>query len=342
MDVEQIRSRSQTEVATSVAPSGLVLREHAARVVQNTPLVAEVQTPGYPLQGNSSGVISRQRLTQTKTDINERIWPVKKHWGDANWDEKWSLYWVPTAFSNKRSTQCDPRLMNFLERLLAEVHQESKTRQFTFFDSQMLHPFLLKRFVLDAMEYFPIGANGFRPEAGPCRLPEYEDMNALNPHKTFSLIKEKDQNFSMGDLFPSSPPMLYFLPTGHEKARRELTGRGAYTLFVSKLKQSEFFDKTKQMLKKNTTDEVMLRLPMTVPLLSSASFTRSLRPDLEQMFSLFELYISESPRDKGVVIAASRCLDEQIEEFVNASRLNASGLRDRLSMISPRRKEGSN
>jgi hypothetical protein len=217
--------------------------------------------------------------------------------------------------------------MDFLERVLAEVNAEGKLRSYTFFDSQLVHPFLLQDFVLNAMEYFPMGIAGFRPEAGPCKIPDYEDATNIDPHGTYSMMKEKPEGLALSDLFPSAPPMLYYIPGEQDKARRELTGRGGYTVILSKLKQAEFFDHTKQMLAKNTTDKAMLRMPMSVPVLSSASFTQSLRPALQQMFSLFDLYVTENQRDKGLLIAANRCLDDQMEEFVTASRLNASGLR---------------
>jgi hypothetical protein len=294
-----------------------------------------------PLANASRQAISRHRLSGPQPAIDERIRPLRKHWGDPGWDRDWSLYWLPMEFRNKRDTQADPRFMKFFEGMIALFQQGPKLSQFTFFDSQLLHPYLIKHFVLHATDYFPLGAIGFRPEAGPCKVPDYDDASAIDPHKTFKMLKEKQQSFGLGDLFPTAPSMVYYLVAGQEQARHNLTGRGGYGFVLSKLDQKTFFDMTKEMLARNSDDEALLRMPLVAPTLTSASFTRGLRPDVEQWFSMLDLYVQESPIDKGVLIASNRCLDEEIAELVVTSRLNESGLRKRfgLSMLRTRGEE---
>ena len=325
----------QFKPETEVTRSGLVIRRFAASPQSGLESRTAPVAPGTSITPAGGTALPRRRLSGPDPGIEERIWPVRKHWGDQSWDENWSLYWLPLEFRNKRDTRGDPRFMDFFERLIAFFDQGPKLSQFTFFDSQLLHPYLLRHFVLQALDYFPMGAVGFRPEAGPCKVPDYDDVTKVDPHKTFSLLQEKQQAFGMSDLFPNSPPMLYYIVAGQEQARRELTGRGGYSFALSKQGQTAFFEATKQMLARNTSDETLLRMPIVAPVLSSASFTRSLRPDLERWFSLLDLYVIESPRDKGMVIASNRCLDEQIAEYVTASRLNESGRRRRFGI--PRR-----
>jgi hypothetical protein len=322
----QIRSQVQQ------AASGLIIRQLriAQEVPQGSDQIAPAAAPN--MDSTQHPGIPRRRLSGPDRDIDERIWPVRKHWGDGQWEENWSLYWLPVKFSNKRDTVADVRFMDFFMRLLALFQTGPKLHEYSFIESQILHPYLLRRFVLDALEYFPLGAIGFRPEEGPSKMPDYDDAMSVDPGKTYKMLQEKQQNFGMEDVFPNAPPILYYLPAGHEKARQQMTGRGGYSYVLSKLNQTAFFEKTKEMLARNTDDEVLLRLPMVAPTLSAASFARAKRADLETWFSVLDLYVQESPRDKGVLIASNRCLDDEIAELVIAAQLNHSAWRKRFGL----------
>ena len=320
------------------AASGLIMRRlHAAPRPQepssDVPAVAETAV---------RTAVPRRRILGRDPRVDERIWPLRKHWGDGSWEENWSLYWLPLKFENKRDTEVEPRFMFLFDQLLALFSQGPKLSEYTFFDSQLLHPYLLRHFILHATQYFPLGAIGFRPEEGPCKIPDYDDAAKVNGHTIFQTLQEKKEGFGLGDMFPNAPPMLYSLLASQDMARRSLTGRGGYGYVLSKLNQEKFFAATKQMLARNTTDEILLKMPMVAPTLSSASFTRSSRADLEQWFSILDLYVQESPRDKGVIFASNRCLDDELGEFVIKAGLNRAGLRKRigLSLLTARGETG--
>jgi len=256
--------------------------------------------------------------------VDEALRPFVKHWPGKAWDEDWSLYWLPMGFSNKKGSDTDPRFRLIFDRLIALVMKDGGKRQYTFFDTQLVHPHLTEHFVLKAIDYLPLGVAGYVPGSEPTRFPRYDDVKNVDAKLAYDKMMEKKEDFRMHDVFPHAPKMLHFIMADQEMARQNLMGRGGFTYFISKLPPADFTNLTKQMMAEFTKDPLMLEIPMVVPLFNSASFTAGSAAHMKRWYPMLDLYVGESPDDKGIIIASNRCLDEQLAEYAESAGMRPS------------------
>jgi hypothetical protein len=226
---------------------------------------------------------------------------------------------MPASFENKAKTQGDPRFLQLLEGLIKFVSAKNKVRHFTFFDQQLTYPHLMEHFLLNAIEYLPVGALGFCPGRGPVAMPKYDQITGMDFRAAYEKLKEKKEAFQMTDLFPGMPRMQHFILGDQDLARNSLLGRGGYTFLLSEHAQNRFGDIAKQILSENTKDPLIDMIPFAVPLFDSRSFlTANAEKQAPLYFSLFDLYVGELPSDQGIIIAAKHLLDDKLIELVES------------------------
>jgi hypothetical protein len=295
-----------------IADSGLVLSEY---LVRPRPPVQPADPPPLTPAGTEPRP-ERKRLSGPDRNLEERLLPFCKHWPDLSWDEDWRLYWAPASFENRSGTKPDPRFLQVFESLIEFVSDRSTLRGFTFFDTNLTFPHLIDHMILNAIEYLPMGAIGFCPGEGPAGMPSYDGIKSVDSTAAYEKLKEKNDAFRIHDIFPRIPKQLHYIMGDQDSARHNLTGRGGFTYYLSRWSQMEFSELAKLILVENTSDPIMRQMPMPVPLLNSASFTRARAEQLESYFQLFDLYVAESPTDNGILIAATLDLDDILPDLI--------------------------
>jgi hypothetical protein len=296
--------------ANLISDSGLVLRAfHVRPPVPEPPTAVTVPPVATPEPG-------RRRLSGPDPHLDERLLPFRRHWPDQSWNEDWCLYWVPASFENRADTRADPRFHQVFERLIALTNEKSQVRGFTFMDSQFIYPHLIEHLILNAIEYLPLGAMGFCPGRGPVNMPKYDEIVGIDFRAAYEKLKEKKEAFRANDIFPRMPKPQQYIMGDQDLARRNLMGRGGYTFFLARHAQPQFSEIGKQILSENTADPLMHEIPMPVPLFDSAAFTTARAEQLATYFNMFDLYVAESPADNGILIAASRNLDEALPQLI--------------------------
>jgi len=285
------------------------------------PQVEDLPPPVTPSAlADISGDGARRRLSGPDALLDQRLLPFRRHWPDRSWHEDWRLYWLPASFENQAATRVDPRFLQVYEKLILFVTEKvPKARGLTFFDTQLVYPHLIEHTILNAIEYLPLPAMGFYPSRGPASVPKYDEIRSIDFRAVYKKLKEKKEAFRPQDAFPKLPKQLQYIIGDQDMARRNLMGRGGYTFFLSTQKQGEFTEIGKRILADNTSDPMMQEIPMPVPLLDSAAFMTARAEQLESYFSLFELYVAESPADNGYLIAATHDLDERLPEWIEAA-----------------------
>lgn len=265
---------------------------------------------------------SRKRISTRELD--DLLWPIHKHWPNESWKENWSLYWMPATFENLAHTKPDPRFLRLFENLIEWIKQKAIVRGFTFFDETLTYPHLIEHFLLNAIEYLPLIGMGFCPGKGPIRLPKYDEVTNVDFRAAYRKLTEKKHNFRANDIFPGMPKQQSYIFGDQDLARHNLMGRGGYTFFLSQMSQEQFAEAGKQLLAEFTKDPVMEQMPLVVPLLDSEAFLAAPMELLTKYFGFFDLYVAETPTDRGILIAAAHDLDELLVELVEQTGFRES------------------
>jgi len=262
----------------------------------------------------SSGSQDRKRLSP-KIDrrlLDEQLEPVRKHYPSDLWDESWSLYWLPATF---RRWPPDPRVVEFLNRVIA-AQPPGERHAYTFLEHSAIHPHLTQPLIVHAAQYMAVPMIAIRPEAGKPRFPTTEAVTKFDAKWMGDLAQQKNMEVRLEDFFPDAPVPVYWIREGHPEALGELSGQGGWSLLLSDLAENEFFEAAKEILVKEVDDEGIKSFPLIAPLLSTQSFIRAARPDLESWFQVCALYLAENIDEKGLTIASSNSLDDVLIDCV--------------------------
>lgn len=275
----------------------------------------------------------------TPLDRNRELSPLRRAYNMT----RCCLYWIPvSAFPAPAGEK--QWLMEFFDRFIPLVKEQCGARA---------ELFLQYKTVVDVMEVFQKTAMEFAPILGVSRRPgaalrpsptskelapfadkvlrgESPDFKEFVPDYCYwfhrKLEKRQRKEFlgygGLSMIFlkadpKTTPPELPFTETFRKKnpifQMMDVDGfiAGAYSLMDA------FHPKSKEMFAADLKDDP--RYPgivFVLPLLSAADFFGRPAEECESWFQLFDVYVNESPADKGILVALKEDMEEQLVQLL--------------------------
>lgn len=255
-----------------------------------------------------------------------------------------SLYWLPVN-SFPIPSQQRHWLMGFLDLFVPVAHKEFGLRSEVFLQYKTIHPSLIDPFLKSSVELNPMMGLSLRPGAGLPEIPAIEDMQPIIDGR-----KKFDFNEFVGDY------CYWFLDKSEKRQRELFLGYGGLTTMFLKpdprtqarplpFTQAQrkhpvfqefdidriwtqmnalsdgFQQKSKDLFGSGLKEDPQFKgLLFILPLLCTADFFDQPAEETEKWFQLFDIYINESIRDKGVLLASKCDLDDTLVRIVRAMR----------------------
>jgi hypothetical protein len=288
---------------------------------------------------------SGQRLTPI--DRSRDLLP----WRRANQLTRCCLYWLPIgAFpipANQRSW-----LMEFLDRWSALMKDPFGLRPEVFLQFKTIYPDLMQTLLDNMMELIPVTGLGIKPGSSLPVLPSQNEVEGTMKQMFDTLRQEKPLH--MLDSKKYMPDYAYWFLDKAEKKQRDLFfGQGGLSITFLKpdpntkpqplplsaaqkkklpfLQQFDmdkswaqanslrdgFLAKSKEFFSAGLEKEPQLKgIPFILPVLDSADFFSQPPDVVEKCFQLFEVYIRESPADKGILLSFTGDLEESLIQLL--------------------------
>jgi len=254
------------------------------------------------------------------------------------------LYWAPvTAFPIPAAQHS--WLMEFLTRWTG-LMKESGLRPEVFLQYKTVYPDLMKPLLNNMMELFPILGLGRKPGAALPEFPSKSDVEEMT--KTMFDNLKQGKSLDLPDATKYMPDYVYWFLEKSDKLQRELFfGHGGLSIIFLKpdpnaaapaspitpaqekklplLKQlskgwaqahslkDSFLPKSKEFFGTGLQDEPQMKgIPFILPLLDSSDFFSQSPDVIAQCFELFDVYVRESPADKGILLASKIDVEQQL------------------------------
>ena len=269
------------------------------------------------------------------------IYPLKR----ASQMDACALYWLPveTVPVSWREKQW---LMAFFDHL-HELLVQQELRQESFLQMKLAAPLGVVKDTLHRhqLKLMPLMGLARRPGVPLPRIPTDEDLEPIIQGK---------QKFVFDEHVPDY--YLWFL-TREERWRRDLfLGHGGYTMIYVKndpnttppplpdypgIRSMEVFqkldvdsiwetmfllndhlgDKSKEIFGKGLEEHVGFKdQNFVLPIMTARNFLDAKPEDIQEWFTVFDVYIQESPEDGGLLIAAKDDLDETLFKILQQLR----------------------
>ena len=258
------------------------------------------------------------------------------------------LYWLPVHTFPASDAQKNWQL-EFFDRLVTLAKDRWDLRTETFFQYKSVIDFN-DEFQKTAMEYQPLLGLSRRPNAGP--LPPMPSWETL--HEDPAVMRGEKQLDIGGYL---ADYCYWFVTKADSKQRRSFLGRGGMTMIFLKADPKttppeiyfsphvretnlafqamdvdaviqggfsladEFLPKSKDLFGEDLKDEAQIEgIKFILPLLQTSDFFSQPEEVCEKWFDLFDLYVNESPADKGLLLASKDDIDEELIEILRDMR----------------------
>ncbi|HKX30871.1 MAG TPA: hypothetical protein VJ302_24490 [Blastocatellia bacterium] len=265
----------------------------------------------------------RRKLSDAEErKLRERLWPILRCDPVPERSESWSFYYTDVRF---RQPGANKKLLVLIDLLINSVASQRTLHPYTVFDQSYVYPNLVKVFASRSAAFMAMPAIGVNPEHGPPRFPTKEDMEALDQQQLAAITDEKKEGTTLQDFFSDLPAGAYWIKQNHALARELLFGEGGWGFILSPLEETPFLEKTKALLLEGVEDEALKSMPFVMPFLRMDYFLNEIPRRLHRWFEILDLYLGESPKDGGLVIASRACLDELLVELVDQSELKLQG-----------------
>jgi hypothetical protein len=229
----------------------------------------------------------------------EDLYPVRK----APVQKPGHVYYLAVSGFPAREAE-RVALIGFLERVLSQYCEVCGVPCFRHAGilTAVLEFEVLQTLVVNAMDWRPQPALALMPDRPPPRLPSRQEVGSFG------------NNVPVHDLLP----MVQYISRRSMvmPAYRALFGTGATVLYVTPLEGRKFLDKTKEVFGHRIQDPTF-QVWDCLPYFTSQPLVRATSHQFEALHSAIGLYIGESAQDRGVLIAADRCIDEIIADGVH-------------------------
>lgn len=286
----------------------------------------------------------KTRLEPATTDSDLRPWHKSETQAGCH------LYWMP--FTSPASFMQRRWALEFFRRFRPAVCEKTGTAANLFLQMKVIYPELSDSFIRTSPEFMPVTGLSRRPGAPLPALPdaayierlqkgkETYDHKGMQPDYSYWFLKDETEQqealfFGFGGLTtifakveesglpkqrPTIPPALSKHPQF-----APLLADNAVEKMMSSLERlaSPFFPRSKKIFGKGLEDDLSYRgLKFIVPLLSTESFREATPDDIEDWFTLFDVIVTESPQDKGLLLASREDLDldEMLSSVIDAMK----------------------
>jgi hypothetical protein len=273
--------------------------------------------------------------------VNKSIYPLHR----SSQLETCALYWIPVE-RTPPSWRERQWLMAFFDQL-HELMVKKELRQESFLQMKLAAPLGEVKDTLHRhqMKLIPIMGLSRRPGAPMPPIPTEEDLGPIIEGKKKFLFDEHVPDYS-----------LWFL-TRDERWRRDLfLGYGGYTMIYLKvdpasappkfpdypglrsmdvfkafdvdaiiettlLLEGQLGPKSRAVFGKGLEEDPGFEsVSFVMPLMRARDFLDAKPEDIEEWFTVFDVYIHESPEDGGILIGSKENLDETIMEALDQVR----------------------
>lgn len=284
---------------------------------------------------------SRSRIS-TREDAVERLRPLRR----AERLDDYFLYWIPVR-GYPLPLEQRIWLNSFLNQLSAYLVKKCEMRSEVFLQYKTVFPDLLDIFLDLAIELVPVLGFGRKPGVPLPPVPSEEEIKKLGEGKPFVFgdyvgdfsywflgkdeIKERESFLGYGGMTlmflppdPKGPPSKIHIPPRlrehpgfkdlFEKYDPDQVVARGQALGDKWLKHSlELYGK--EIPKSAQTKHV----PFIVPILKSSDFINA-AVEREKLSELCEFYVTESPADRGVLLASGKNHEEAIVDILKEMR----------------------
>jgi len=252
---------------------------------------------------------------------------------------KCELYWLPASIP--ASAEQRRWTLLFLAELIKRLSPKGELSAELFVESSAIYPDRHEEFVQTALDFNPVMGFSRKPGGQMPSVPKNDAVEAIRKQeKPFEitqfleglcywflkkdLAKQLDVFWGLGGMTmllvkaePGAPPPK--IPAGVKKhpAYQSMSREHDIDamLGMAQAAQSGFLKKTKQHFGKGWEERVEYRgLLYVLPKWSSKDFFSLPEEEIKLLFDACEVWIAESPEDKGVLLASGR----PIQEIVSA------------------------
>ncbi len=298
-----------------------------------------------PEQVPSVGEPRRRRLLEA----NDR--PRFHPWTRAPEFESCQLYWMPVSSFPIGYLQRQ-WLLRFQELLRAHLAKKLKLAPEVFLQMNSINAASRDTFISNARRFHPLFGLGRHPGRALPPIPDEKyaedlqkgrvtyDHNSLRPDYTYWFL-EKQAAEQLHLFYGGGGTTTIFLeastpPPKAQKPRlasirdtklREMVANYDMDSTLSRMQavESPFLKQSKEMFASDLQDDPQYPgLLFTLPLLAANDFFAATPAQVTDWFSLFKLYLRESPEDKGIVMATSEDFEESLDELLQ--QMQSEGL----------------
>lgn len=284
----------------------------------------------------------RRRLEEH--DNSARFRPFQRAWQLDDCE----LYWMPVAGFPVPFRQRQ-WLMRFHELLAARLFKKHAITPELFLQMKTIHPNLRDAFIKTSREYHPIFSLGRYPGRALPPTPDEAyatdlqkgriqyDHKSLQPDYTYWFLSKKPREQYEAFLGHGGLTTLFFIPADpvmpappkpnmamvRDPKMRALIEGADVDGMVRQLQslQAPFLKRSKELFAADLVDDPQYPgLLFTLPLLGSNEFFSATPEQRAGWFSLFDVYLRESPEDGGMLLASSKDLEDDLEELLTAMR----------------------
>ena len=303
----------------------------------------------------------QQDIEQSETELSDRprsrLEPITEQklgpWRKSLSVDTCHLYWMPTEgppVSFRQKQWC----LSFFTHLRERLFEAEEMQSNLFLQMKVLYPDLMDSFLRNATRFAPVLGLSRRRGASLPQLPNDEyveklqqgkikyDHKAIQPDYCYWFLKAETQEqtqlyFGLGGLM-----MLFAKPPEQEKVALPTISPGvaAHPQFAGLLAngrlekmmetlvrmKSPLFPKTKAVFGRGLEEELQYpAMKFIVPLLSAQDFSNASPAEIEEWFTVFDVVVTESPVDKGLLLASKYELDMDLllQEVVETMRENS-------------------
>lgn len=227
--------------------------------------------------------------------------------------------------------------MSFFDRVVDLFRTKRGLRSEVFLQFKTIYPALTESFSTTCVQFNPLLGLAKRPGIPSPATPDV---------KQISEIVAGRRGFSFSE---EMPDYAYWFVEKSERQQRELFfGHGGMTIFFlkpdprtvppkvpfspglrAKMPVLQMFDlegavartyslldgfqdRSKALFGADLNETSMRGIPFVLPLLTTADFFSSPAEERDKWFQLFDCYVSESPLDRGIIIASATDLDDEL------------------------------
>ena len=279
-------------------------------------------------QGGRDAAPPTRRRRLEEHDASARFQPWQRAWQLADCQ----LYWMPVVGFPLPFRQRQ-WMLHFHKLLTTRLHEKHEIAPEFFLQKDTGAPLLRDTFTSTARDFHPFLSVSRYPGKTISRTPE--GMYSGSRTYWFASKKPGEQReaflghgglttlfLTQADPQISAPPKPHPALVRDPKMRSLIEGADTDAMMarLGSL-QAPFLKRSKELFAADLLDDPQYSgLLFALPLLGSNEFFSATPEDRAAWFSLFDVYLRESPEDGGMLLASSKDLEDDLEELLTAMR----------------------